>query len=371
MLHKTLLLLFLLVAVLASCTRDESVTAAVGPAEATGRARPDAAMNPHVGPNLPVVAPEGDDLSGRLVIDGSSTVFPITEAASRAFQRFAPKVEVHLGVSGTGGGFKKFCRGEIDISDASRPIKQSESKRCAEAGVEFVEIPIAFDGLSLVVHRSNHWAECMTLAELHRLWAPESEDEVRSWRQVRPSWPAEPLVLYAPGRDSGTFDYFTRAVVGEEGTARNDFVGSEDDYLLAQEIAGDPRGFGFFGYAYYREYQEQLGLVAVDNGTGCVAPSPDSIADGRYRPLSRPVFLYFSRSALERPEVRAFAEFFLANAEILVDQVKYVPLPPRAYELATDRLARRLPGSVFQGGSQVGMSISSILEIEASTVSSP
>ena len=237
--------------------------------------------------------------------------------------------------------------------------------------MDFVEVPIAFDGLSLVVHRSNDWAECMTLDELNRLWAPESEGQVRSWRQVRTTWPSESVVLYAPGRDSGTFDYFTRAVVGEEGAARNDFVGSEDDYLLAQEVAGDPHGFGFFGYAYYREYQEKLRLVAVDNGTGCVAPSPDSIADGRYRPLSRPVFLYFSHSALERPEVRAFAEFFLANAEILVDQVKYVPLPSRAYELATDRLVRRLPGSVFQGGSQVGMSISSVLEIEASAVSPP
>lgn len=372
MFNQTILPLLLLLAVLSGCYRDPDPVQEVdqgGASEEQNSPKPDPERVWF--PRLPVPEQVMEELSGRLVIDGSSTVFPITESAARIFQRHSPGVEVHLGVSGTGGGFKKFCRGETDISDASRPIKKSENDRCTAGGINFVEVPIAFDGLSVVVHRSNGWAGCMTLQELRHLWAPGSEGEVISWHQVRSSWPRQPIVLYAPGRDSGTFDYFTSAIVGEEGAARNDFVGSEDDYLLAQEVAADPLGIGFFGHAYYREYQDQLRLVAVDSGAGCVAPALDSIADGRYRPLSRPVFLYVSDAALDRTEVRLFAEFFLANAANLVEDVKYVPLPARAYELAQERLSRRKLGSVFQGGSQVGMSIASVLKLEAAAVRAP
>ena len=305
------------------------------------------------------------ELAGTITIDGSSTVFPITEAVAAEFRAAAPGVAIQLGVSGTGGGFKKFCAGEIEIAEASRPIKLSEEDACAASAISYIEIPVAFDGISVVVHRDNTWADCMTSAELRRLWEPAATGVITSWQQLRPEWPDLPIQLYGAGADSGTFDYFTSAIVGSEGASRSDYTGSEDDYLLAQDIAGNPGALGFFGYAYYREYQDRLRLVAVDAGDGaCVTPSEDTIASGAYQPLSRPIFVYVRPDALDRPEVAAFLEFYLADLARLVRQVRYVPLPPRAYELAAGRLSQRKLGSIFGGGSQIGVSIERLLELE-------
>jgi len=303
-------------------------------------------------------------LRGTIVIDGSSTVFPITEAVAREFALTAPNVQVQLGVSGTGGGFKKFCAGETVISDASRPIKQSEAAECAANQIDFVEIPVAFDGLSLVANPSNTWLECMTVAELNTLWQPDATNIITNWRMLRPIWPTSTLQLYGAGQDSGTFDYFTSAIVGTEGSSRSDVISSEDDYLIAQDIAGDPNALGYFGYAYYREYQERLKLIAVDAGNGCVLPSEQTIADGSYQPLSRPIFIYVRADALDRAEVAAFVDFYLSDLARVVADVKYVPLPARAYQFAQERVQQRKLGSLFEGGSQIGVSIERLLELE-------
>lgn len=359
---KFLPILAVLLGVLWSCKAGDAppeVTSSIGEVDP---APPETPAEDSLG--APSIEGGTFDLQGKLVIDGSSTVFPITEAATREFVALAPGVKVHLGVSGTGGGFKKFCRGETDISDASRPIKAKEDRLCRDEGVDYVEIPIAFDGISVVVHRENSWARCMTIDELRRLWQPSAEGSVRTWREIRDSWPAEPVHLYGPGRESGTYDYFTHAVVGQEGQSRNDFTGSEDDYLIAQDIAHDPQALGFFGFAYYREYQDRLRAVAIDPGAGCVAPSPDSINSGRYRPLSRPIFLYVSTASLKRKEVERFLEFYLTHAHRLVEGARYIPLPERAYTLAAERLRKRLTGSLFDGGSQIGLSIEALLDVE-------
>jgi phosphate transport system substrate-binding protein len=319
---------------------------------------------PRAAAGAPAPAPAGPAAS--LVIDGSSTVFPITEAVAGAVEAERPNVEIRLGVSGTGGGFKKFCAGETAIQNASRPIKAKEAELCAAAGISFVELPVAFDGLTFVVPRANTWAACLTLDELRRLWEPAAEGRLLRWSDLRRGWPNQPIQLYGAGRDSGTFDYMTSAVIGKEGEARRDFIGSEDDYLLAQKVAADPSGLGFFGFAYYREYQSSLHAVAIDAGAGCVGPDEKTIVAGTYRPLSRPIFIYVARAALEREEVRAFAEFYLEAAPRLVPAAKYVALPERAYTLARRRLAERIPGSLFGGGSRVGVSIEELLEMESS-----
>ena len=304
-------------------------------------------------------------LEGRVVIDGSSTVFPLSEAITRELGQWAPGIEVQLGVSGTGGGFQKFCRGETQLSNASRPIKVEEQALCRRHGVDMVELPIAFDGLSVVVHPENHWARCMTVDELHRLWEPAAEGRITRWDQLREGWPGQAITLYGPGRDSGTLDYFTKSIVGIEGASRGDFVASEDDYLIAQDVASDPTSLGFFGAAYYREYQDVLALVAIDPGSGCVEPTTETIAEGRYRPLSRPMFLYVSVTALDQPVVRALLDYYLDHAGRLARQVGYVPLPEQAYALDRRRLATRQPGSLFGGGSQVGLSITELLRLAA------
>jgi phosphate transport system substrate-binding protein len=269
-------------------------------------------------------------LSGFVRIDGSSTVFPVTEAVAEEFQIANQGVRVTVGISGTGGGFKKFCNGETDISDASRPIKDSEREMCAEAGIEPIEVTVAYDGLAVMVNPSNDFASCMTVDELKRMWEPGSE--VSRWSQVRDGWPDEDVILYGPGTDSGTFDYFTEAIVGEEDASRPDFTASEDDNVLVQGIAGDPYSLGYFGYAYYAENTDKLKLVAVDGGEGCVAPNPQTVQSGEYKPLSRPLFIYLSRTALQRPEVAAFVRYYLTNASELVPQVGYVPLDAQAYQ---------------------------------------
>ncbi len=304
------------------------------------------------------------DLSGDIVIDGSSTVYPITERAMQQFNSVAPNVRIQLGVSGTGGGFKKFCTGITDISNASRPIKPDETETCRANGIEFVEIPVAFDGISVIVNPENQWAQCITVDELKTMWAPESEGKIVNWNQVRTDWPDRPLELYAPGVDSGTHDYFTAAVVGEEDASRSDYIGSEDDYVLMQRVIEKTNGIAYVGFAYYQEYADRVGVVAVDAGNGCVLPSIETITNGTYTPLARLLFIYVRNDRLERPEVEAFITFYLSNAATLVQEARYIPLPPRAYELIRQRIDKRIIGSIFSEGIQVGVSIETLLMLE-------
>ncbi|RMH14635.1 MAG: PstS family phosphate ABC transporter substrate-binding protein [Gemmatimonadetes bacterium] len=276
------------------------------------------------------------DLTGAVAIDGSSTVFPVSEAMAEEFQALNRGVRVTVGFSGTGGGFKRFCAGELDISDASRPIKDSEAAICAENGVEYVEVPVAWDGLSVMVNPQNDFVDCLTVEDLKRIWEPGSQ--VRTWRDVRPEWPDEEIALYGPGVDSGTFDYFTEEIVGETDASRGDYQASEDDNILVQGIAGDRYALGYFGYAYYVENTDKLKLVAVDGGEGCVAPSKETIESGTYKPLSRPLLIYVSRRAIERPEVAAFVEFYLTHAPELVPSTGYVALSPEEYGAKLEEL---------------------------------
>jgi len=275
--------------------------------------------------------PDFGDIAGEIRIDGSSTVFPLTEAMAEEFQYAYPNVMVTVAESGTGGGFEKFCRGETDANDASRHIKDEELAACTEAGIEPVELAVAYDGLSVVVHPSNTWAECLTVAELNAIWAPDST--VTNWSQVREGFPDAALTLFGPGADSGTFDYFTEEINGETDASRSDFTQSEDDNVLVTGVAGDPNALGYFGFAYYAPNADKVKAVAIDNGAGCVAPSFETIADGTYAPLSRPLFIYPSKASLARPEVAAFFRFYLHVApEILgpdatAGQIAYVPLP--------------------------------------------
>ncbi|MGH7544864.1 MAG: PstS family phosphate ABC transporter substrate-binding protein [Gemmatimonadota bacterium] len=269
-------------------------------------------------------------VQGSVQVDGSSTVYPITEAVAEEFLKQAGNVRVTVGISGTGGGFKRFCAGETDISDASRPIKPSEAEACAQNGVEFVELPVAYDGLSVLANPRNAFCDCLTVAELKRIWEPGST--VRRWSDVRPEWPNEEIHLYGPGTDSGTFDYFTEAIVGKEDASRPDFTASEDDNVLVQGVEGDASALGYFGYAYYIRNEARLKLVGVDDGSGCVKPSPPTIEDGTYAPLSRPIFIYVSRRSLVRPEVAAFVRFYMEHAPELVPQVGYIALAESRYQ---------------------------------------
>ncbi|MEJ2204574.1 MAG: PstS family phosphate ABC transporter substrate-binding protein [Gemmatimonadota bacterium] len=276
-------------------------------------------------------------LTGTVEIDGSSTVFPIAEAVAEEFQIENPAVRVSVGFSGSGGGFKRFCAGETDISDASRPIKDGEAADCAAAGIEFTELSVAWDGLSVVANPANTFAQCLTVEELRRIWEPGST--VRTWRDVRSDWPAEEIRLYGPGADSGTFDYFTETIIGETGAIRPDFQASEDDNILVQGIAGDGYALGYFGYAYYAENAGRLRLVEVDGGNGCVAPSDETIEDGTYAPLARPLFMYVKHSALARPEVKAYVDFALQNAAELVPSTGYHALSAEQYQQALAAVA--------------------------------
>ena len=269
------------------------------------------------------------ELTGMVTIDGSSTVFPISEAMAEEFQIANSGVRVTVGISGTGGGFKKFCGGETDISDASRPIKSSEIELCRENGIEAIEIPVAWDGLTVVRNPANDWAACMTVDELKRVWQPGSS--ITRWNQVRPEWPDEEIKLYGPDTDSGTFDYFTEAIVGEEDASRDDYTASADDNVLVVGVEGDRGSLGYFGFAYYEESSDKLGAVAIDNGSGCVLPGRETIETGTYAPLSRPMFIYTKAQALAKPQVRAFLQFYLDNATIFVPEVGYVPLDGERY----------------------------------------
>lgn len=302
-------------------------------------------------------------LSGSIRVDGSSTVFPITAAVAEEFQAVNRGVRVTVSYSGTGGGFEKFTNGETDISDASRPIRQSEIDRADEAGLNFIELPVAYDGLSVIVNPQNDWVDHLTVDELRRIWEPGST--VSRWSDVRPDWPARPIHLYGAGTDSGTFDYFTEAIMHEAGAMRSDYTASEDDNLLVQGVSGDVEALGFFGYAYYHENSGILRLVPIDGGAGPVEPTPQTIEDGTYSPLSRPLFIYISQEAANRPEIDAFIEFYMENASDLVGEVGYIALPPDAYGMALRRYRDRVMGSVFAGaGSQIGVTIADLLARE-------
>ncbi len=302
-----------------------------------------------------------------ITADGSSTVYPITEAVAEEFQKQHRNARVTVGISGTGGGFKKFCAGETDLSNASRPIKPSEADLCGKNGIAYIELPVAFDGLAVVVHPSNAWAERMTVKELKTLWEPAAQGRVAKWSQIRPGWPEQEIHLFGPGVDSGTFDYFTEAVVGKAQASRGDYSSSEDDNVLVQGIATDPMALGYFGVAYYEQNKDRLKLVAVDdenaaNGEGPVLPAYENIVKGTYQPLARPIFIYINRQAADRPEVQAFVGFYLTGGRALVEEVGYIAFPESVYELAAKRFAQRKTGSLFGGkGATVGVKLETIL----------
>jgi phosphate transport system substrate-binding protein len=298
-------------------------------------------------------------------IDGSSTVFPVTEAVAEEFQKAKKgKIKVTVGISGTGGGFKKFCRGETDIQDASRPILKQEMEACKGAGVEYIEVPVAFDALTVIINPKNNWASSMTVAELKKIWEPSAQGKITKWNQVRDKWPNAPLKLFGAGADSGTFDYFTEAITGKAKSSRGDFTASEDDNVLVQGVANDVNALGFFGFAYYVENTSKLKAVAVDNGKGGVVPSERTVLDGSYQPLSRPIYIYVSKKALAKPEVREFAEFYLKNAPKLVKEVKYIPLPDKVYSLGASRVQSGKVGTAFSGHADVGVTIDDLMKRE-------
>lgn len=299
-------------------------------------------------------------------VDGSSTVYPITEAVAEDFQKLKKNaIKVTVGISGTGGGFKKFCRGETDVSNASRPILAKEMAICKEAGIAYVELPIAYDALTVVINPQNDWAKTLTVADLKKIWEPGAQGKLKSWKDVNPAFPDVPLKLYGPGADSGTFDYFTEAVVGKSKSSRGDYTASEDDNVLVQGVSRDKGGLGYFGFAYYLENQKKLRAVGIDGGKGPVMPSPDTVENGSYAPLSRPIFIYVNAKSMDKPEIREFVEFYLKNAPTLVKEVKYVPLPQKAYEIASEHFKQKKLGTVFGGKEEVGLKIEDLLKREA------
>ena len=334
---KGLLIIGMLAAVMmVACNSDESpdqpATAASGDVSA-----PAATARPAVKGEAPQAGP----LSGEIVIDGSSTVYPVTVAAAEDFRKEHPQVQIPVGISGTGGGFKKFTAGETEVSDASRPIKDSERELAAQNGITFIELAVAYDGLSVLVNPDNDWASCLTTDQLHEIWKPDSE--ITSWNQVDPSYPNLDIVLYGPDADSGTFDYFTEEINGDTGIIRDDFFPAVDDNVLVQGIAGDRGALGYFGYAYYVANTDKLKLVGVDGGSGCIEPNETTINDGSYSPLSRPLYIYVNIPALSRPEVKAFVDYYLANAADLAASVGYVGLPQPLYDQMEAKVANPEP----------------------------
>jgi phosphate transport system substrate-binding protein len=285
--------------------------------------------------------PEQGRLTGTIEIDGSSTVFPITEAVAEEFRRIHSDVRINVGISGTGGGFKRFVAGETEISDASRPIKASEAEAARANGIEYVELRVAIDGLAVVVNPSNMWVDYLTVQELKLIWQPDSA--IYKWSDIRPGWPDRPITLYGPGTDSGTFDYFTEVIVGTVGASRADYTASEDDNVLVRGIAGDANSLGYFGYAYYAENTDKVKVVPIDSGNGPITPSDETVRNDQYSPLSRPLFIYVNTESMARPEVKAFVTFYLENAEQLVHEVGYTPLPTSAYQEQLSLIRTRFP----------------------------
>lgn len=300
-------------------------------------------------------------VSGSVLIDGSSTVFPITEAVAEEFSLVQRNVRVTVGVSGTGGGFQKFCNGETQVQNASRPISASELAACAANGIDFVELPIAYDGLAVVVHPRNDWATCITIAELKTLWEPGAQRKITRWNQVRESWPDQPIKLFGAGTDSGTFDYFTEAVNGKAKASRGDYTASEDDNVLVQGVAGDRYALGYFGLAYYTENKSKLKGLQIDGGKGCVAPTEATVESGEYSPLSRPLLIYVRASEAMRPEIKAFVDFYVKNAAYLAAEVGYVRLPERLYAAVTKRWTGLETGSLYHPAPRPGTTLENLL----------
>jgi phosphate transport system substrate-binding protein len=303
-----------------------------------------------------------------IAIDGSSTVFPVAEALAEEFQKARKgQVRVTVGISGTGGGFKKFCRGETDISNGSRPILKEEIEACRQAGIEFYELPIAFDALTVAVSPKNTFLECITVADLKKIWEPGAQGKVVQWSDVNPKWPGQKITLYGAGADSGTFDYFTEAVTGKAKASRGDYTASEDDNVLVQGIENDANSLGYIPFAYYAPHADKMKALGIDwgKGQGCVKPSLEAVLAGTYNPLSRPLFIYVSKRAADKPEVKEFVEFTMKNAVPLIKEVKYLPLPERAYESGMKKFRDGKTGSVFGGVPEVGISIDEVVGREA------
>lgn len=318
---------------------------------------------------MSVWSPRFASAQGAVVkIDGSSTVFPVTEAVAEDFQK-AKKGAVHVtvGISGTGGGFKKFCRGETDISNASRPILAAEMEACKAAGIEYYEVPVAYDALTVVVNPKNAFLKQASVEELKKIWEPDAQGKILRWKQVNPAWPDAPIKLFGAGSDSGTFDYFTEAVVGKSKASRGDYTASEDDNVLVQGVANDVNALGYFGYAYYAENRSKLKALPIvaKPGAPAVGPSESTVISGAYQPLSRPIFIYVSAKSLAKPEVKQFVDFYLQNGSKLVKEVKYVPLPASAYTTTKDHIAKGKKGTVFGGVAEVGVTIEALLKREA------
>lgn len=301
-------------------------------------------------------------------VDGSSTVYPVTEGVAEDFQKAKKNaIKVTVGISGTGGGFKKFCRGETDVQNASRPILASEMADCKAAGVEYIELPVAFDALTVVTNPKNTFLSSITVDELKKVWEPGAQGKVMRWNQVNPAWPDAPIKLFGAGSDSGTFDYFTEAINGKSKASRGDYTASEDDNVLVQGVSQDVNAIGYFGYAYYAENQQRLKAVPIVEKAGkpAVAPSEATVLDGTYQPLSRPIFIYVSAKSLAKPEVKEFAEYYMKVAAKIAKEVKYVPLPAKAYTIGLDHLAKNKKGTVMGGKNEVGVRIEELLAREA------
>jgi len=313
-----------------------------------------------------VATPGRAEAQAAIKIDGSSTVFPVAEAFAEEFQiQNRGKVRVTVGMSGTGGGFKKFCRGETDMSNASRPILTEEMEACRKAGIKYIEVPVAFDALTVVVNPANKWVKSLTVADLKKMWEPAAQGRISTWKQVRAEFPAEKLMLFGPGADSGTFDYFTEAVMGKSKSSRGDYTASEDDNTLVQGVENNKNAIGYFGFAYYAAHKDKMRAVPIDGGKGPVEPSLANVTNGTYNPLSRPLFIYVKESSMNRPEVRQFVQFMMTKGGALVSEVGYLPLPKSAYDLAWKHFNDKKLGTVFGGHPKVGITIEQLLAMEA------
>jgi phosphate transport system substrate-binding protein len=314
---------------------------------------------------LAVVAASAFAQAGSVKVDGSSTVFPVTEAVAEEFQKANRNLKVTVGISGTGGGFKKFCRGETDIQNASRPILAGEMKDCAAAGVRFIELPVAFDALTVVVNKSNPLNE-ISIDDLKKMWEPGAQGKIMRWKDANAAFPDAPLQLFGAGADSGTFDYFTEAVTGKSKSSRGDFTASEDDNVIVQGVSRSRNAMGFFGYAYFEENKDKVkGLAISWKGGKPVAPSAANVLNGSYQPLSRPIFIYVNAKSLARPEIKAFADYYMKNASKLVAEVKYVPLPAKAYDYNLAALQKGRTGTKMGGENKVGLTIEQLMTLEA------
>ena len=316
---------------------------------------------------LTVSVPAAIAAEGIVKVDGSSTVYPVTEAVAEEFQK-AKKgaIKVTVGISGTGGGFKKFCRGETDLSNASRPILKKEMEECARNDIKYIELPVAYDALTVVIHPDNTWIKSMTVAELKKMWEPDAQGKVTKWNQINPAWPDAPLKLFGAGSDSGTFDYFTEAIVGKAKSSRGDYTASEDDNVLVHGVSRDKNALGFFGYAYYAENTDKLKAVPIVEKAGkpAVSPSMETVKNGTYQPLARPIFIYVNAKSAERPEVKEFVDFYFKHASKLVTEVQYTPLQDADYKLALDNFAKGKTGTGFGGVPEIGVSMEALMKRE-------